>query len=150
MFNDPIVNKLILLFVLEKMEIPLSEESLLNVCSSYNKWIPYINCRQAIFELIEVGFIQPTRKGKEANYKLTNDGINCLSKFFTRIPSSYRKEITEYCRDNMLDLKRSQEFKADYFQNADGSSSSNSMFKQETTQKEFIKNGEIKPFRYMR
>ena len=37
--GDPLVNKLILLFVFDKMEVPLSENTVLDMCCSSNTWI---------------------------------------------------------------------------------------------------------------
>ena len=39
--DERISNKLLVLFVLDKMEIPINEELLLSICSTDNEWIPY-------------------------------------------------------------------------------------------------------------
>ena len=38
------VNKLILLFVFDKMETALSERTVLDMCTSSNDWINYMDC----------------------------------------------------------------------------------------------------------
>ena len=45
------VNKLILLFVFDKMESPLSERTLVDMCTSSNDWLNYMDCTVLIHKL---------------------------------------------------------------------------------------------------
>ena len=45
------VNKLILLFVFDKMESPLSERTLVDMCTSSNDWLNYMDCIVLIHKL---------------------------------------------------------------------------------------------------
>ena len=86
---DNTVNKLILLFVLDKMEIPLTEISILEICSSQNNWINYMDCKPIINQLIDHGFIcSISSAGADTLYSITPDGRVCLADFFINIPSS--------------------------------------------------------------
>ena len=70
---------------------------------------------------MEVGFIYKTENGdEEPRYGITIDGRNCLSHFFLRIPQSLREEISNFIKENKLNLKRSQEYVSDYVKNPDG------------------------------
>ena len=51
------VNKLILLFVFDKMESPLSERTLVDMCTSSNDWLNYMDCTVLIHKLKRDGFI---------------------------------------------------------------------------------------------
>ena len=51
------VNKLILLFVFDKMESPLSERTLVDMCTSSNDWLNYMDCTVLIHKLKKDGFI---------------------------------------------------------------------------------------------
>ncbi|MBO7156404.1 MAG: DUF4364 family protein [Clostridia bacterium] len=53
-------NKLLVLFILEKFEMPISEELFLSLCSVDNNWIPYLYCKQVVNELTASGFIAKT------------------------------------------------------------------------------------------
>ena len=120
--SDSTVNKLILLFILEKIEIPLSENSILDICSSRNNWINYMECKEILLSLLEVGFIYNIdQNNDEARYNITYEGRNCLSHFYRRIPISLKEEITDFTKQNRLYLKRSQEYIADYEKLEDGS-----------------------------
>ena len=54
---DNTQNKLLLLFVFDKMEIPLSENTLIDLCCQTNNWITYMDCKQALLQLIDLGLI---------------------------------------------------------------------------------------------
>lgn len=116
---DSKVQKLIILFVFDKMAIPLSESALLDICSSENSWLTYMECKQYLAELIETNLIYKVPKGEMLN--ITQDGVSCLSLFFTRIPSSIRDEIVAYARENRMKFKKRQSYFCDYSKNADGS-----------------------------
>lgn len=123
---DSTVKKLILLFVLDKMEIPLTENSIIDICTSRNSWLKYIDCKEALAQLIEVKFIcklnnDTDQDPRDIRYGITVEGRNCLSHFFNRIRQSIREEIAEYAKQNRMVFKRSQEYVYDYFKNSDGS-----------------------------
>ena len=83
------VDKLILLYVLDKMEIPLTENSILEICSSQNNWINYMDCKDLLYQLLNAKFIyKPNTDSDENRYNITVAGRDCLSQFYTRIPAS--------------------------------------------------------------
>jgi len=93
--GDATLNKLIILFVFDKMEVPLSENTILDMCCSSNNWIAYM-------------------------YAITPDGRVCLANFFVKIPASTREEISVFIKQNRLKYRRKQECVADYYMNKDG------------------------------
>lgn len=119
---DNTVNKLIFLFMMEKMEIPLTEDSIIDICTSRNGWLKYMDCKDVMWQLLDVGYIaKTTTADDEDRYNITYAGRNCLSNFFLKIPSSTREEITAFAKENRMDFKRAQEYTGTYFKNADGS-----------------------------
>lgn len=121
-YRDSTENKLVVLFVLEKMEIPLTENSILDICSSSNNWVNYMECKEILWQLLESELIYKSVSGSgEEKYNITYEGRNCLAHFFSRIPQSFRDTISEYIRQNRMHFKRSQEYLAEYNKNADGS-----------------------------
>lgn len=119
---DITTNKLTLLFILDKMEIPLTENSIIDICTSRNNWLNYMECKDILWQLLEVNFIYKTNNNNEEDrYGITIDGRNCLSHFYLRIPKSLREAITVFVKENRMSFKRSQEYVSDYFKNPDGS-----------------------------
>lgn len=120
--RDQTTGKLILLWVMEKMEIPLTENSILDICTSRNNWLNYMECKELIWELLNSGFLYKTEEAEnEERYTITYEGRNCLSHFYKRIPLSIREKITDYVKLNRMSVKRSQEYLSDYSKNTDGS-----------------------------
>lgn len=120
--QDNTIQKIKLLFVLEKMEIPLTENNIIDICTASNNWFSYLDLKEAMYELMEANFIFENKiENEESRYSITFDGRNCLSHFYYRIPKDIREKITAYAQENRLALKRSQEYISEYTKNDDGS-----------------------------
>lgn len=117
---DTTVSKLILLYVFDQMEIPITEETLNDMCCSQNDWLTYMTLTEILPELVQARFVFQTVNAKTDYYKITQEGRDCLNYFFMKIPSSIRKEIGIYIKKNRQEYKRRQEYFKDYFQNPDG------------------------------
>ena len=118
--GDILVNKLILLFVFDKMEVPISENTILDICCSSNNWINYMDCKPLLNTLLEHSFIYKIKTSEEPLYSITADGRICLADFYVQIPSSQREEISIFVKNNSAKYRKRQECIADYFMNKDG------------------------------
>ena len=118
--GDSSLNKLILLFVFDKMEVPLSENTVLDMCCSSNNWLAYMDCQPILKQLLETGWIYNVSTVGEPLYTITPDGRICLANFFIQIPASTREEISIFIKNNRARYRKRQEFVADYFMNKDG------------------------------
>ena len=115
------VNKLIVLFVFDKMESPLSERTVLEMCTAGNNWLNYMDCKELIPRLLDDGFIcEITSPEEELLYSITSDGRESLNSFYINIPKSIRDEISAFIKKNSGKLRLQQECKSDYYQNVDG------------------------------
>lgn len=122
--NNKSISKLVLLFALDKIEIPMTEDSILEMCYSENNWISYMLCKEILAELADCGFVYasaPSTNVPDSYYSITQNGRNCLDFFFVDIPSSMREEITKYAITNRLKYKKKQEYFKNYYKNKDGS-----------------------------
>lgn len=118
--DESATNKLILLYVFETMDVPITANTIIEMCTSLNAWLSYMDCTITINQLQESGFIYRSNKEKNSYYNITADGRQCLSLFYTRIPSSLRAEITEYIKENRMSIRRKQEYYHNYYKNNDG------------------------------
>lgn len=119
---DAVTNKLIILYCMDTMEMPLTESSITEICSVRNGWINYMDCLDLLYQLTEAKLIYKTEcKEGEMRYTLTFEGRECLSYFYKRIPSALREEIAAYSKANRLIVKQSQEYYANYVDAEDGS-----------------------------
>ena len=70
---------------------------------------------------MNISIITTANTDDEARYGITNEGRNCLSYFFNRIPQSRREAISTFAKEKRMEFKRSQEYVSDYQKNEDGS-----------------------------
>lgn len=115
------INKLIILFVFDKMQSALSERTIVDMCSSSNNWMGYMDCVNIIHKLIDDNFICLINDDEDPLYTITPDGRESLANFYISIPKSVREEISQFVKKNNTRYKNRQECRSDYFQNRDGS-----------------------------
>ena len=107
--------------VLKFTEIPLTENNIIDICTSSNNWFTYLDLIEAMYQLLDVKFICENKiENEETRYSITFDGRNCLSHFYFRIPKDIREKITTYAVENRMNFKRSQEYVSEYEKNSDG------------------------------
>ena len=115
------VNKLIVLFVFDKMESALSERTIVDMCTAGNTWLNYMDCMELLPKLLDDGFIcRLPSSDDEPLYSITTDGRESLNNFYINIPKSIREEISSFIKKNSGRLRNRQECKSDYYLNTDG------------------------------
>lgn len=120
--SNETTGKLILLYVLDKMECDLTEDTIVDMCYYQNKWVSYFTCKIALSELSKSGYVQEVKSVQQDKYyKITNEGRSCLSYFFDEIPTSLKENIAEFIHENKIIYKRKQEYFSDIIKNKDGS-----------------------------
>ena len=113
-------NKLIILFVFDKMESALSERTIVDMCSTSNDWMGYMDCVNVIHKLIDDNFICKVNEDEDELYSITPDGRETLANFYINIPKSVREEISKFVKKNSAKYRNRQECRSDYYQNKDG------------------------------
>lgn len=120
--SNETTGKLILLYVLDKMECDLTEDTIIDMCYYQKKWVSYFTCKIALSELEKSGYVQEVESiQQDKYYKITPEGRSCLSYFFNEIPTSLKEEIASFILENKLVFKRKQEYFSDLVKNKDGS-----------------------------
>ena len=118
--GDNFLNKLILLFVFDKMEVPLSKSTIESMCCQANDWLSFMDCAPTLAQLQENGFIYELESSGVPLYSITPSGRVCLADFFVRIPTSTRESIAHFVKQNRNVYKKKQEYISDYYMNKDG------------------------------
>ncbi|MDE7168272.1 MAG: DUF4364 family protein [Clostridia bacterium] len=113
-------NKLIILFVFDKMESALSERTIVDMCSTSNSWMGYMDCVNIIHKLKDDNFICVVNEDDDVLYTITPDGRESLANFYINIPKSVREEISQFVKKNSARYRNRQECRSDYYQNVDG------------------------------
>lgn len=118
--GDILNNKLILLFVFDKMEVPLTQDTIEEMCCSANDWLSFMDCKPTLSQLLDAGLIYKLNNTQKPLYAITHNGRVCLADFFTTIPCSIREKISQFVKRNKNKYRKKQEYVADYFMNNDG------------------------------
>ncbi len=114
------VNKLIILFVFDKMESALSERTIVDMCSSSNDWMGYMDCVNVLHKLVADNFICIVNQDEDTLYTITPDGRETLANFYINIPKSVREEISIFVKKNSARYRNKQDCRSDYYLNKDG------------------------------
>ena len=73
------VNKLILLFVFDKMETALSERTIVEMCTAGNTWLNYMDCMELLPRLVDDGVICRVSPSAEETLYTMDLGASTLS-----------------------------------------------------------------------
>jgi len=119
--SSEFVKKLILLFIMEKMEFPLTDESLNDIAATHPDWLTYMDLRDALSQLVETNLaFSSVGEGANTAFNITQDGRTALAHFYMKIPQSIRTAIANFANENRQKFKRRQEYTWDYFKATDG------------------------------
>ena len=120
MLEPTTLNKLILLYALDKMEVALQESVILDMVTEDN-WLNYMDCKVALTDLIKNNMItNVATKGCNPRYAITSDSREGLKHYFVEIPSSLRENIAEIIKLNKIKYRKKQDYFSDYYKNTDG------------------------------
>lgn len=113
------VYKLIVLYMLQKVEFPLSNAQISDFILG-NEYTTYFSLQTALSELSDSGLIEVEATSNTSYYTLTESGEETLLYFKNRIPEKFRKEIDQYLKDNHMKLRDESSILADYYKNTAG------------------------------
>jgi len=107
-------SKLLLLYLIEKMNIPITtsqisqfvlEEGILN----------FFELQQCLAEMVEGKYIDTVKENNNTRYTITDLGVVSLGYFENRIPLHIRNKISKYISENRSQIKKDYETTANYF-----------------------------------
>ncbi|MFZ5352223.1 MAG: DUF4364 family protein [Bacillota bacterium] len=111
-------NKLVLLFIMKKADMPLTKSQLSNIVLE-NNLINYFTLQQYITELEEAELIKIVDPNKKEAYIVTDSGIKTLDVLVDRIPGGIKKILSDYIERNKDNLKKESHIIADYAKQAE-------------------------------
>jgi hypothetical protein len=121
MFDDKsksAVNKLIVLYILEKIEFPLTNTQITNIVLE-NNIINYFSLQESIVELEQSDLVKLERNGQKVTFQPSDIGLKTLTMFQTKIPKSVRTTLAEYISKNKEQIKKDSEIQADFVKKND-------------------------------
>lgn len=111
--------KLIILYMLDKVDFPLSNAQLSEFILE-KEYTDYFTIQQAISELVETKLIRMKTVRNVSLYSLTADGENTLSYFGKKISSAIREDIDSFLAEHKYELRNEVSTPADYYRTTAG------------------------------
>ena len=106
--------KLIILYMLNKVEFPLTNTQISNLVLE-KEYTTYFVLQQAFSQLLEMEFITAGQSHHNTLYRITPKGKETLSLFSDKISKEIKDDINEYLTENKFALKEEVSYFADYF-----------------------------------
>ncbi|GFN36070.1 DUF4364 family protein [Tepidimicrobium xylanilyticum] len=111
-------NKLLLLYIIDKSEKPLTNEQITEFVLERN-YMNYFLIQQFLSELIQSDFIEYINKDGNNYYHILDKGKATLSYFEDRIPKKIKEEIVEKFMEIREKEKKATQVLYDYYQKED-------------------------------
>lgn len=111
--------KLIILYMLRKVNFPLSNTQLMSFLTEHD-YTDYFHVQEALSELVEAKLVTMEKIRNTSQYTETMDGERTLEYFVGDIPLAIRREIDQYLKDNSFELRNENCTIADYEPTGDG------------------------------
>ncbi|AYD39759.1 DUF4364 family protein [Clostridium fermenticellae] len=116
MFDDTLElaeNKLLLLYIFNKMSFPISNNQITEIVLE-NNLINYFTLQQYLTELVSSNFLKYTNKTGNYRYIITNKGQKVLLLFANRIAKQKTNTVDEYLNKQIDNIKKKVTVIADY------------------------------------
>ena len=112
-------NKLLILYLIDKMDLPLSRSQITDYIRE-TEFMDYYTLQQALADMVDGGYLDATKDNNTTLYTVTDEGLQTLEYFEKHIPTTIRNKINQYVKENRKDIKRAFENTATFFPNEDG------------------------------
>ena len=106
--------KIIILYMLEKVNFPLSNNQITNFFLDHG-YTSYFHVQQTIHDLVESKLMEEKIQGTSTCYQTTEKGRTTLSYFEKEISDEIRDEIDTYLKENSYELRNANSIKAEYY-----------------------------------
>jgi len=107
-------NKLILLYLINKMSMPLSNSDI-SLFALEKDYMDYFQLQQYLSELVDSDFLEVTKENNSLLYTLTDDGLDVISYFIDHISDQHKNEINVFVNENKGRIRAEYDVTANFF-----------------------------------
>lgn len=115
MTDSLITYKLIVLYMLEKVDFPLTNSQISEFVLDKG-YTNYFTLQQVFNELIDADFIRLKQVRNSSNYTITQNGLDTLEFFGQNIPKAIREDIDVFLQEHRYQLRSESQIVADFYQ----------------------------------
>ncbi len=107
-------NKLILLYLINKMSMPLSNSDI-SLFALEKDYMDYFQLQQYLSELVDSEFLEVTKENNSLLYTLTDDGLDVISYFIDHISDQHKNDINVFVNENKGRIRAEYDVTANFF-----------------------------------
>lgn len=107
--------KLIILYMLEKVDFPLTNAQISGFVLDKG-YTNYFHLQQAISELIDSKLLEVSTIRNSSYYKITSSGRQTLSYFEDQISDGIKEDISLFFKENVIQMREELSAVADYYE----------------------------------
>ena len=108
--------KLIVLYMLEKVDFPLTTSQISEFILDKG-YTTYFKLQETLSEMVESGLLRVETTHNRTLYHLTENGAETIQFFKNKISTAIQNDIDEFLKENRYDLKEEVAIKSDYYLN---------------------------------
>lgn len=106
--------KLIILYMLEKVDFPLTNAQISGFVLDKG-YTNYFHLQQAISDLIDSGLMESKTIRNSSYFQITKQGAQTLSYFEDQISNGIKTDISEFFKENIIQMREELSAVADYY-----------------------------------
>lgn len=118
MDNDNFVYKMAILFMLKKVDFPLTTAHFTEFFVE-RSYTDFLTLQQALSQILDNEFVTKEVVHNSSQYSITSDGEEALEMFQSRIPEGMRDDILDFFMENEIKLRNEVDIYADYIPASD-------------------------------
>lgn len=111
--------RLIVLYMLDKVDFPLTNTQITNFILEKD-YTSYFTIQQTFAELLDSELITAESTHNNTLYRITDAGKQALEFFGNKISDGIKADITDYFNDNQYELKNETSIVSDYYKTTNG------------------------------
>ena len=112
--EQQIRGKIMILFLIDKMDLPMSNSQIAQFALSEN-YLNYYKVQTYLSEMTDIGYLDSSHSNNTTRYTITEDGLKALEAFMHYVPTGVRSRIQKYVAENRKTVKQDFEIVANHF-----------------------------------
>jgi len=116
--NQQIEHKIMLLYLMHKMDIPLSNSQITQFALEEH-YMNFYSVQQYLKEMVDIEYLDSSTDNNTTRYTITGDGIKALDTFASYVPSHLKTRVTKYVALNRNEVMKGFETTANHFYDRD-------------------------------
>jgi len=112
--NKQIEHKIMLLYLIKKVDIPISNSQIVQFALEEN-YMNFYTIQEYLREMVDVEYLDSSQDNNSTRYTITGEGLKALELFSKYVPLNVKNRINKYVSENQKTVKQDYEIIANYF-----------------------------------